>query len=157
MLKKGKKSSGISTGGAGERWGGERGGLCLGKTIQAVVWGMHWAGSDSGGSRHWRERPVQAVAGPEPGSGWSLERRGQRRMLEQGLWRGGKESFTRSEGLETAPVTAIGKRTFAPGRLRPPPQLTGPCSVISGDAPQGPAPLHLPFQPLYPLQGPSCL
>lgn len=51
MLKKSKKSSGISTGGAGERWGWERGGLCLGKIIQAVVWGMHWAGSDSRGQQ----------------------------------------------------------------------------------------------------------
>lgn len=66
-------------------------GLHLGKIIQAVGWGMHWAGSESREQEEPEGGPVEAVPGLKLGGAWWLERRGPRRMLKPSPWRGGRD------------------------------------------------------------------
>lgn len=64
-------------------------------------------------------KATKATPEPEQGSGWRLERRGQRRLLKPRERR--KGPFRVSEGPAAALGTAIRDQTFIPGTLHPPP------------------------------------
>lgn len=92
----------------------------------------------------------KTVAGPEPHSGWTLERRSQGRMLKPTERR--KVFFTQEDS--NSPVTAIRNQNFSPSKLHPLPPAH--CPLLRSSQVMLLSYLlllHLPIEPFNSLWG----